>query len=852
LLDFLGDLRRTQMCGALRASDAGKKATLMGWVNKRRDLGSLIFVDLRDRTGMTQVVINAERDAAIHEKTEALRNEYVIAVTGTVKLRDATTVNKNIATGDVELVAEELRILNESKLPPFLPSDTSLTNEETRLKYRYIDLRRDAMQFNIELRHKVAKAIRDYLSGQGFFEIETPFMTRSTPEGARDYLVPSRVQPGTFYALPQSPQLFKQILMISGFDKYFQIVRCFRDEDLRADRQPEFTQIDLEMSYPQPETVWEVVEGFLTAAFSAAGFAIETPFPRMDYDEAIRLYGIDKPDLRLPAFTDVSECFAAENLQELAINANLPVVAIRTPKVGELSRKERDDIKPLFHSKGGAKIFEDFKRIGNKFPDAGAAIAKKTGMDEGDLIVLVAGSAQGGGQALPTNSKVTPQELAIYASAGALRLALAQKYSERHGIFKKTGDAGKDFRFLWVTNFPMFEWDEGEKSWMAAHHPFTSPHEEDMSKLESGVESLHDPLSPLSAVRALAYDVVLNGTELGSGSIRIHRQDVQSRIFRALGMTEEEARARFGFFLEALEYGTPPHGGIALGLDRIVMILAGAESLREVIPFPKTARAVDLMVDAPSDIGIGQEDELELLSSWPRLSDRERTLAGHCGNLLKIVDRLFFERDFKWDTRFQQAMAIILTKAYNDAHAAVRLSKAGYALQAAALCRSIVEAAANGEWIALDPEPRSAAFLKSVGSEAKRLAGKIHQSAQSRESLDALERASSLAADAGWPRTARERFKELGANASTYEVLFAMLSQFVHPTPTSIAGITSYDGRELSFRVGPSDEFVEFSLSIVFDFFSNVALTATGAFDLSKLPIDQARDSFQKFRAALK
>jgi aspartyl-tRNA synthetase len=602
------------MCGGLRASDAGKRAVLMGWVNKRRDLGSLIFVDLRDRTGVTQVVINVERDAAIHEKTEALRNEYVIAVTGTVKLRDASTVNKNIATGDVELVAEELRILNESKLPPFLPSDTALTNEETRLKYRYIDLRREAMQFNIELRHKVAKAIRDYLSRQGFFEIETPFMTRSTPEGARDYLVPSRVQPGTFYALPQSPQMFKQILMIAGFDKYFQIVRCFRDEDLRADRQPEFTQIDLEMSYPQPETVWEVVEGFLTAAFAAAGFEIKTPFPRMDYDEAIRLYGIDKPDLRLPAFTDVRECFAAENLQELAVNANLPVVAIRTPKVGELSRKERDDIKPMFHSKGGAKVFEDFKRIGNKFPEVVAAIAKKTGMEEGDLIVLVAGSAQAGSaqppQMVPTNRKVTPQELAIYASAGLLRLALAQKYSERHGIFKKTGDAAKDFRFLWVTNFPMFEWDEGEKSWMAAHHPFTSPHEEDMAKLESGVESLHDPLSPLSAVRALAYDVVLNGTELGSGSIRIHRQDVQSRIFRALGMTEEEARARFGFFLEALEYGTPPHGGIALGLDRIVMILAGAESLREVIPFPKTARAVDLMVDAPTPVSEKQLREL--------------------------------------------------------------------------------------------------------------------------------------------------------------------------------------------------------------------------------------------------
>jgi aspartyl-tRNA synthetase len=331
----------------------------------------------------------------------------------------------------------------------------------------------------------------------------------------------------------------------------------------------------------------------------------------MDYDEAIRLYGIDKPDLRLPAFTDVRECFTAENLQELAINSSLPVIAVRTPKVGELSRKERDDIKPMFTPKGGAKIFEDFKRIGNKFPEAAAAIAKKTGIEDSDLIVIVAGAATAqAGSSQGAGRKVTPQELAIYASAGLLRLALAQKYSERHGIFKKSGDAAKDYRFLWVTNFPMFEWDDGEKRWNAAHHPFTSPHEEDMSKLETGIESLNDPLSPLSAVRALAYDVVLNGTELGSGSIRIHRQDVQSRIFRALGMTEEEARARFGFFLEALEYGTPPHGGIALGLDRIVMILAGAESLREVIPFPKTARAVDLMVDAPTPVSEAQLREL--------------------------------------------------------------------------------------------------------------------------------------------------------------------------------------------------------------------------------------------------
>ena len=601
MLDFLGDLRRTHMCGALRASDAGKRAILMGWVNRRRDLGNLIFVDVRDRSGVTQVVFSEERNASVHEKAELLRNEYVIAAIGTVKLRDADTVNKNIPTGEVEIVVDELRILNDAKHPPFLPSDTSLANEEMRLKYRYIDLRRDAMQFNIELRHKVALAIRDYLAFQGFFEIETPFMTRSTPEGARDYLVPSRVQPGTFYALPQSPQLFKQILMISGFDKYFQIVRCFRDEDLRADRQPEFTQIDLEMSYPQPERVWETVEGFLTAAFKTAGHEIKTPFPRMDYDEAIRQYGIDKPDLRLPAFTEVRDCFSPDDLEQLAINKDLPVVAVRIPNVGELSRKERDDIKPMFVAKGGARVFEDFKRIENKFPDAAAKVRQKSGAPPNDLLVLVVGSSQSSRDDHPAQKrKVTPAELAIYASAGLLRVALGQKYADRHGIFKKTGNPEKDFRFLWVTNFPMFEYDETDKRWMAAHHPFTSPHEEDMDKLES------DP----AMVRALAYDVVLNGTELGSGSIRIHRQDIQRKIFHALGMTEAEAKSRFGFFLEALEYGTPPHGGIALGLDRIVMILAGADSLREVIPFPKTAAAKDLMVDAPTPVTDAQLRDL--------------------------------------------------------------------------------------------------------------------------------------------------------------------------------------------------------------------------------------------------
>jgi aspartyl-tRNA synthetase len=526
-----------------------------------------------------------------------LRNEFVIAAIGTVKLRDENTINKNLPTGEVELVADELRILNESKQPPFLPGDSVLPNEELRLQYRYIDLRRDAMQRNIELRHKVSIAIRKYLAEQNFFEIETPFMTRSTPEGARDYLVPSRVQPGSFYALPQSPQLFKQILMISGFDRYFQIVRCFRDEDLRADRQPEFTQIDLEMSYPQPERVWEIVEGFLMAAFKTAGHDIKTPFPRMSYDEAMRLYGSDKPDMRLPAMSDVRDAFSPEALQTLGVSTTLPVVAIRTPKVGELSRKERDDLKPLFVSKGGAKLFEDFKRLEKNFPEAAANIREKSGAEADDLILVVAGDGKPGEHKSEGGVKpeVKQHDHAVYTSAGLMRVAMAQRYAAKHGLFT----AG-DFRFLWVTDFPMFEWDEDGKRWAAAHHPFTSPHDRDMDKLES------DP----AAVRALAYDVVLNGTELGSGSIRIHRQDIQRKIFSALGMTEAEAKSRFGFFLEALEYGTPPHGGIALGLDRIVMILAGADSLREVIPFPKTARAVDLMVDAPTPVSEAQLKEL--------------------------------------------------------------------------------------------------------------------------------------------------------------------------------------------------------------------------------------------------
>jgi aspartyl-tRNA synthetase len=614
LLDFLGNLQRTHMCGGLRTLDAGKKAVLMGWVSRRRDFGNLLFIDLRDRSGITQVVINKELNAAVHQKAENLKNEYVIAVVGNVKQRDLNTVNKNIPTGEIELVADELLILNQSKQPPFLPSETVLPNEEMRLKYRYIDLRRDAMQRNIELRHKVSIAIREYLSTHGFFEIETPFMTRSTPEGARDYLVPSRVQPGCFYALPQSPQLFKQILMISGFDRYFQIVRCFRDEDLRADRQPEFTQIDLEMSYQQQERVWEIVEGFLTKAFAAAGHEIKTPFPRMSYDEAVRLYGNDKPDMRLPAMTDVREAFQGEELEEFAskfrIRKDLPLQLIRIPKAGDISGTERRTIGTygaFQHVQGGAfvQLMTDPKRFAKDYPELSERVLKLAKIDSDDVWLLA------GALDKPEVAAVAEQTLQHFCEkCGFLRLDLAQKYAAKHGAFGKTGDPVKDFKFLWVTDFPMFEWDRESKRWNAAHHPFTSPHDQDMAKLDGSSESVTDPKSPLGEIRALAYDVVLNGTELGSGSIRIHRQDIQRKIFHALGMTDEEAHSRFGFFLEALEYGTPPHGGIALGLDRIVMILAGADSLREVIPFPKTARAVDLMVNAPTPVSEAQLKEL--------------------------------------------------------------------------------------------------------------------------------------------------------------------------------------------------------------------------------------------------
>jgi aspartyl-tRNA synthetase len=578
----------------------------MGWVNRRRDHGNLIFLDLRDRTGITQIVLDKDLAPEGHAKAEHVRPEYVVAAKGTLRRRDASAINPKMPTGEVELVADELLVLNDSRVPPFSPAEESIANEEVRLQYRYLDLRRPEMQANFALRHRVALAIRNYLAAQGFLEIETPFMTRSTPEGARDYLVPSRVHPAHFYALPQSPQLFKQILMISGFDRYFQIVRCFRDEDLRADRQPEFTQIDLEMTFPQQETIFATVEGFLKAAFHEAGVALNGGFPRMSFDEAIRLYGIDKPDMRLPAMTDVRSALSAQTAATLKTTAALPVIAVRIPNVGELSRKERDDLRLLYPQKlqtQKIKVLDDFKRLEKSFPEDMAKVRTAAGASEGDLLVLVVADGEDVPEQRVIGKRLPARDRQIFEAAGQVRLALAQQFASRHGAFEKKGTSD-DYKFLWVTDFPMFEWDEDSKTWVAAHHPFTSPDEDD---LKAG-RLTSDP----GAVRALAYDIVLNGTELGSGSIRIHQQSVQSEIFRALGMTDEEAKERFGFFLEALTYGTPPHGGIALGLDRIAMILAGAPSLREVIAFPKTAKAIDLMVDAPTPVSDMQLRELHI------------------------------------------------------------------------------------------------------------------------------------------------------------------------------------------------------------------------------------------------
>ena len=584
MAEQLGSLARTHTCGALRPADVGADVVLLGWVHRVRDLGALVFLDIRDRHGLTQVIV--EGQDALVERAKRLRSEYVVAVLGEVERRSPDTVNLNVPTGEVEVRAREIRILNEAKTPPFSIAEDQNVSEETRLRYRYLDLRRPQLQRNIGLRHRITMAIRRYFDEQGFYDIETPILTKSTPEGARDFLVPSRVHPGEFYALPQSPQIFKQILMIAGFDRYVQIARCFRDEALRADRQLEFTQVDLEMSFATQPLVFEIVEGALAACFREIGVEIGRPFRRMPYAEAIAKYGSDKPDLRFGLeIQDFGRLFADSpfGIFREAVAHGGTVRGFVIPGAAGSSRREVDALVEQARQLGAAGLVwarftadgvqASVKAMGE---DGIRRVLEQSGATAADLLVLASGAPEGVSKIL-----------------GQLRLQVARQANlVPEGAWELT----------WITDFPLFGWNADEKRWDSVNHPFTAPREEDLPLLES------DP----GAVLAKAYDVILNGWELGGGSIRIHDRETQAKVFRLLGMSDEDARHRFGFFLESLEYGTPPHGGLALGLDRICALLAGETSIREVIPFPKTTQAVDLMCDAPSTVDPRQLRELSI------------------------------------------------------------------------------------------------------------------------------------------------------------------------------------------------------------------------------------------------
>ena len=584
-IEPLGNLARTHTCGGLRAEDVGKDVVLLGWVHRVRDLGSLVFIDVRDRHGVTQVVVR-DNDPLIAD-AKRLRSEFVVAVMGRVDHRAPDTVNTKIATGQIEVSAHGLRLLNEAKTPPFMIGDDVEVTEETRLKYRYIDLRRPRMQRNMIMRHQATMAVRKYFDEQGFLEIETPMLTKSTPEGARDYLVPSRVHPGEFYALPQSPQIFKQILMIAGIDRYFQIVKCFRDEDLRADRQPEFTQVDLEISFATEELVFGMLEPLMERLMALIGRDAPRPFLRLPYAEAIAKYGSDKPDLRCGMeIKDLSSAFKASDFSvfRTAIESGGEVRGFAVPGAAKYSRRELDELVEQAKQFGATGLVwarsADAAVQSSALKAAGEEAIRKSlelaGARTADLVLMAAGPHE------PTSKLL-----------GQLRLHVAKK--------ENLLDPDK-FAFLWVVDFPMFEWLEDEKRYEFMHHPFTAPLESDRHLLESDQ----------GRARARAYDLVLNGSEIGGGSIRIHDQALQRLIFKLLGISDEEAKMRFGFFVDALEYGTPPHGGIALGLDRIAAILCAEPSIRDVIAFPKTAQAVDLMAGAPSTVSDRQLRELKL------------------------------------------------------------------------------------------------------------------------------------------------------------------------------------------------------------------------------------------------